>query len=90
MNKREMFELAHKQASEHSPPPAYDPIYAGWIGAAIVGAVVMSFMGFSGLADHSHPIALGVVVSLGFLIPFGFLKLRERNHTKLGSTNTKN
>jgi hypothetical protein len=75
-----MFELA--QSSEQSPPPVYDPIYAGLIGAAIVGAIVMSFMGFAGFADHSQPVALGVVVALGFLIPFGFLKLQDRLHSK--------
>jgi hypothetical protein len=80
MHDTEVFELA--QSSEQSPPPAYDPIYAGLIGAAIVGAIVMSFMGFAGFADHSQPIAVGVVVALGFLIPFGFLKLQERLHRK--------
>lgn len=38
----------------------------------------MIFMGLAGLPDDSHPLALGIVLCMGFLVPFGFLKHQQR------------
>jgi hypothetical protein len=82
MDERSISDMAHERASRRAPPPPYDPIYAGWAGEVVFGLPVMIFMGLAGLPDDSHPLALGIVLCLGFLVPFGFLKYQQHLHDK--------
>jgi hypothetical protein len=79
---REIDDLARERATRRSPPPAYDPVYAGWFAAALTGLIVMIFMALAGIPDDAHPVALGAVLGLGFLLPYGYLRNRQRLHDK--------
>jgi hypothetical protein len=77
---REINDLARERATKRSPPPAYDPIQAGWIGAALTGFIIMTFMALASIPDGAHPVALGAVVGLGFPLPYGYLRNQQRLH----------
>jgi hypothetical protein len=79
---REINDLARERATKRSPPPAYDPIHAGWFGVVLTGLIVMTFIGLAGIPDGAHPLALGAVLGLGFLLPYSYLRNQQRLHDK--------
>jgi hypothetical protein len=82
MDEREINELARERATKRSPPPAYDPLHAGWIGAAAAGLPVLVYLALAGIPDDAHPVASGIILGLGFLIPYGYFRNQQRLHDR--------
>jgi len=79
----ELFELAHRRASARVPKPAWDPVAAGVTGAAVTGFVIAVFIGLTRTNASAVGGASLIVVAAGFLLPFGILKLQEREYYKV-------
>jgi hypothetical protein len=85
---RETNELARERATRRSPPPVYDPVHAGWLGAALTGFIIMTFMALAGIPDGANPWRLAPSSALASYFPTAICEISSAFTTKHGSRNT--
>src|SRR5687767_5975714 len=73
---------AREYADRIAPRPKWDPVHAGFIGAAVFGFPVALFAGLARFNLDAAPWAFAITIAIGFLCPFGYLKHQERENTR--------
>ena len=74
-------ELAELRASVYAPRQAYEPLYAGGAGMAVVGLVLLLFTGFAGVDPDHFLFATVTTLGLGFALPYLYFWDQRRRHT---------
>jgi hypothetical protein len=77
-----LWEIAKERAERACPYPRHYPSWMGIYGALLTALPVMLFKGFAGLDGDSFTFATFATIGLGFLGPWGYIKLQQRRHFK--------
>jgi hypothetical protein len=79
-------EIATERASRYAPPPRFEPLAAGAVGAFVVYGTISAFTALAGLDRSAFWVAALIVSAIGFIGPFFYFKAQERRHYEAWSS----